>query len=671
MLDMLQANNMTFYIPPYQRNYEWTNEQCSVFLEDVIHTAERGVKEGKSGHFFGSIVYTVANSIFGQPQTLVLTDGQQRITTTMLFLAAARDVIRNQTYKDFIDSTYLHNDRVRGDSSNKIKLKQVESDWPIYCAIINKQDKAGYLPAGANSPVYKNYAFFVSKLNDIYEKNNNDQSIIDLVQFGLARFSIVQIQLDPIARPWENPQEVFESMNSLGKPLSLADLVRNYLMLGKTPDEQEDLYRNYWLTIEKTLSGKISDYIRDYMQTITGTQYNKATEANYKELYADFKRLFSGQQSSAILHQLCLYAPYYSYIVNGSPVQGDDKNNSIRQNLTDIRALDATVTYSLLLGLIISWQNGEMSIGSLRQTLRAIKTYILRRRICKITQGENKRLPTFAKKISEIASSDSPFNYTLNLLANQDYSLRLPNDTEVYGSLTTMNFYNFRQGKYILLKMEQSLSYLVLTNEAKSFQLEHIMPQTLSSDWRNKLGPNYEEIHQKYVNNIGNLTLLVGRVNLEALNLPFGVKRELYNDRSGLKITQKDIINQSEWNEQTIQHRADELAKIIINDIVPLPMELRTANNYVNVKRTVKHKRFSFEAIDLVGEKINFIGDDNIVAEVVSNTEVTYENKRWKLAPLTREIAIRKGIVNESGSYQGANYWEYKGEKLRDLMWGN
>ena len=243
IIPLLSNNDVTFFIPPYQRNYEWDIPMCDTFYKDIKKVANTP----NTQHFFGTIIfYEERSQVFGEPSRYILVDGQQRLTTTMLFLIAARDVIKDETLKNTIDCKYLRNNNVSGDEVEyKIKLKQVENDWAAYKKLVlseelNEEDR--------KSCVFLNYTFFKSKLEKLEQTEIND-----LIVKGLVNFNIVTIQLEPERNKWEKPQEIFESMNSLGKPLSLADLVRNYLLLGKTATKQDALYRNYWLKIEKKL----------------------------------------------------------------------------------------------------------------------------------------------------------------------------------------------------------------------------------------------------------------------------------------------------------------------------------------------------------------------------------------------------------------------------------
>jgi hypothetical protein len=200
---------------------------------------------------------------------------------------ALRDSIEDPRYQENIQKRYLENERADDGTEYKIKLKQVETDWEAYKLLALRRDVP---PSLKSSAVFRNYQFFSRKLEPM-----TDTAKKGLLEKGLMKFSIISIQLEPDRNSWENPQEIFESMNSLGKPLSLADLVRNYLLMGKSTREQTELYNGYWLTLEKRLPGKLSEFIRDWMQADLHKSYKVARENNYKELYGAFKEITTGR----------------------------------------------------------------------------------------------------------------------------------------------------------------------------------------------------------------------------------------------------------------------------------------------------------------------------------------------------------------------------------------
>ena len=652
LLQLLSNNDVTFFIPPYQRNYEWTEEQCQVFLNDVQKTCTSNQKGIQTEHFFGSVTYFKDDTPFGQPDKLVLIDGQQRITTTMLFLIALRDIIEDENLKHFIDIKYLKNNNVTDESEYKIKLKQVETDWVAYKDIVLSEPLSD---TEKNSAVYRNYKYFYNKLVQ-YQKNGNDLGV--LIDKGINKFSIITIELQPTKNVWENPQEIFESMNSLGKPLSLADLVRNYLLLGQTAEAQTSLYNKYWLVMEKALPKKVSDFIRDYMQALSKCSYPKATEANFKTLYGLFKSIFEKTSSTSLLRSLAEYSKIYSYII----FEQSTGNYKIDYLLHDLRKINVTTAYSFLLVLLHDWKKEQFTDDDIIGILEAFRIYTIRRRLLSLTLAENKNFPMLVRKIPVLKDAGNKKEKMFEVLAQQESSMRLPNDIEFSRELEEMNFYNFKLCKFILSLVEEALTKNRPSESDEKLQIEHIMPQKLNEAWIRSLGDDYENVHQKWVHNIGNLTLI--RHNQELGQKIFEEKKEIYENNAGLQIARTNITNRKEWNPSNIKKRMNWIISYMTEMVLPIPDSMKRTNNFSSKEK----KGLSFLELQLIGLEINFIADPSITAKVVSDKEVEFEGKRWKLSPLTREIQTRRGKVNQSGVYQGAQYWEYDGIKVSEII---
>lgn len=653
LLMLLSGNDVTFFIPPYQRNYEWSDEQCDVFFDDVIKTYEEGLTGKPSGHFFGSITYVQSDdSVWGQPAQLVLIDGQQRITTTMLFLLAMRDISDDPNLIDTINSKYLKNDNAKGDIEYKIKLKQVKTDWEVYKDLVIGTELS---LEEKNTSLFHNYQRFKNRLKVC---KNKGYPLIDLIKYGLDHFSVVTIELKPKEKPWENPQEIFESMNSLGKPLSLADLVRNYLLLGQPITRQEYLYDKYWLKIEKTIPHQISNFIRDFMQLKENKSFLKATESNYKTLYAYFKKIFKDMDAEVILSMMSEYSTIYSWLL----CLGDSGNTKVNKILGDLKRVRTTTAYSFLMALLHQWKSGKFSDKDIVEILDALRIYIFRRRIIGLTQAENKAFPGLVRKIDQLISARDKKLEMFIILANQENRMRLPNDSELERYLETANFYNFQYCKFYLALMEEKITRSRPDLEDENLQIEHIMPQVLSKQWEKDLGENYEQIHGDLVNTIGNLTLI--RHNQILGQKPFGEKKKVYLENTNLQIAKNWITDNDRWGEDEIRNRGRNMISYLVKDVLPIPNEMRYANNFS--QKTSND--FSFDKLDLIGKEIDFIADPEITATVIDAHFVNFENKKWYLSTLTREIQTRRNLVSKSGAYQGSQYWEYDGHKLADLM---
>lgn len=652
LLSMLSNNDVTFFIPPYQRNYEWSEDQCKVFLDDVIKTYDSNKVGAKAEHFFGSITYFATEAAFGQPNKLVLIDGQQRVTTTMLFLVALRDIISDSGIASYIDKKYLRNENVVDDTEYKIKLKQVETDWEAYKNIILGDELS---EKEKNSAVYRNYRYFISRF---VELQGEGYELGSLIESGLDKFSVITIQLQPDKNPWENPQEIFESMNSLGKPLSLADLVRNYLLLGLDADTQSFLYNQYWLHIEKVIPGKVSMFIRDYMQATVVKPFMKASETNYKELYRIFKAIFADYNAKELLKDLSESATIYSYIVMGTSCE----NKGIDSEISDLNRLGVSTAYSFLLSLLKEWKHGGFTDKDTYEILSAFRIYCLRKRLIALAAAENKNFPMLTGKIRELKASANKKDTMFKILSSQESNLRLPNDIEISRFMETMNFYNFRHCKFYLSLIEEHITKSRPDQNDDKLQVEHIMPKTLNDSWREYLGENCDAMHQELVNTIGNLTLI--RHNQELGQKLFDEKKETYNEKAGLQIAKTEIIDKDRWDAEAIRDRTKWITKYLLQNVLVIPDGMRITNNF-----TQKEGRgLSFQELQLIGLDINFIDDPDIKARVVSDNEVEFEGKRWRLSPLTREIQTRRGKVNASGGYSGAYWWEFDGIRLSDVI---
>jgi hypothetical protein len=657
LLDSLSNNDATFFIPPYQRNYEWKESTCKVFLDDVKKVTASNLNGVRAEHFFGSIVYVVEESGFGVPSRYILTDGQQRITTTMLFLMALRDSIEDKHYQDTIQNKYIQNDSATTSTEFKIKLKQVETDWTAYKSLALSETVPEELHGSA---VYQNYDFFRRSLKDLGTADRKN-----LLECGLIKFQVITIRLEPKTNPWENPQEIFESMNSLGQPLALADLVRNYLLMGKSSDEQVKLYNQYWLKLEKQLPGRLSDFIRDWMQADQHRFFKVAKESNYKELYSNFKELVKNRETSDVFESLAKFARPYSQAV-GLENTGTAQIDTI---ISDIALIGTTTVHSLVAETLLKLNEGKVAQARVLHLLESLRTYILRRRILQLSAGENKFFPTVGLYLDEMFSSERPGDSLLRHLSSWEYAIRLPNDADVEDRLRTMNFYNFGVAKtsprLILSMVEEHLTKSRPKMEDDKMQLEHILPQTLTPEWRSELGDNADELHRQLLNNIGNITLI--RHNQELGNKPFSEKKEVYESNSGIQVSQNMICKLAGWNAETITARADYLIDLIVKRVLPVPEELKRGSNWKQAESTEAVFDSRRVLAQLLGETIAYSKDPRITATVLSGARVMFEGKEWSLSPLTRELRRREGEENSSSAYQGAYYWTWEDTKLINI----
>jgi uncharacterized protein with ParB-like and HNH nuclease domain/predicted transport protein len=551
LLKFLQGTRQ-FVIPIYQRTYSWTLEQCQQLWNDIIRS---GIDEDVSGHFVGSVVYIERGlyQISSVPQVLVI-DGQQRLTTVMLLLAALGRVIdehatAGEINRKKLDNYYLYNAEEEGDLRYKLLLTR--GDKETLMRIIDEAQPT----SEASKHVDDNFTFFLQQVR---------RTDIDpwLVFKGLSKLIIVDISLD---RNYDNPQLIFESLNSTGLELSQADLIRNYVLMGLDVQEQASLYNTYWYPMERRLSRPeyvpmFDRFMRDYLTV----KSRSGAIPNINEVYASFKayRATQGPESIAeIVADIYRYAQYFIKLA-----YAEDPDRDIAAVLGDINALKVDVAYPFLLEVADDYANSLLSRDDFLRILRLVESYVFRRSTCGIpTNSLNKTFATLTRELDKahyLESVEAAF------LAKDSYR-RFPRDPEFMAAFVVKDMYNFRSRNYLLRKLENLDRKEPITVE--EYTIEHVMPQNenLSAAWREELGPDWRDVQATYLHTIGNLTLT--GYNSEMSDKPFYEKRHIIGgfDESPLRLNQS-IAHLDHWDRDAIVARANALAQKSIK-IWPAP----------------------------------------------------------------------------------------------------
>ena len=543
ILSFINSADKTFVIPVYQRNYSWSAEECGKLFEDLLDSMKTGKR-----HYFGNIVfYAKETNAWAGYSELILIDGQQRVTTIMLLLAAIRDVEEDGDKRAKITNTYLLNRN--SDTKERVKLKQIESDRDIYESIINGEfDELSDSNAGRN---YKTFKRLIResgiKTDDLLNAINN----LEVVALDL--------KLNENKERTESPQIIFESINATGKPLSTADLLRNYLLLGIDDSEQERYYKNYWLVIEKGIGdANISDFINKYLIMKIGDNVNKNTE------YAEFKKYLSKNNIEAIaaLRDLAHYSKYHGWIQDPMRAKNFDKKVSLC--LEDLRELK-TASMSPLLLFLLEKADDDAVIGfnsiELLDALLVLESWAFRARVAGLlTSGAFNTISSTSLLNNLKRAKDDDYHRQIRFeLSNYRTYDIWPNDNDFMEAFKRYNFYK-NYNKYVQRKLENFIS-----NDHHNWRpdsIEHIMPETLSGDWKKRLGENYNEIHGEYLHTIGNLTPLNMTDNIINSNDPFAVKLPQYKI-SSWKLTRDvydDFKDAENWGVAEINSRAENLA---------------------------------------------------------------------------------------------------------------
>lgn len=574
--DVLAKNATSFFIPPFQRAYAWGKPEIERYFSDVsrIIKSEMDCKEhDKLEHFFGTVVIKEEKSGFANKSVVV--DGQQRLTTTLIFLIALRDSESDHDKQNFIKDNYLINNT--STFQDKIKLKQVTKDWEAFRALVNKTEPKHGIINNA-------YQLFLKLIND--KKTTNPKIVLEHYITAIQRMNVAVIFLDERPYKGEDPQIIFETLNSLGKPLTLSDLVRNFVLLKMDSKNQSDIYEKTWHPkIEAILNENTSAFFRDYLQYKTIRSIKVVSSNNTKEVYQIFKDYVNGgfDTHKAFISDIVRYTHWYKLILTGvaiSPLSKDKiKSNEIEELIKNIfYDIKSEAFKPFVLGLLEYHQSNDngvmMSDDLLIDTLQTIRTYLIRRRVLGLTQGENKHIVLLSNHISDLVKGNTTI---LALLSNLSYSLRFPNDSEMQNRLKTMNFYEGlkKYSKFILGKIEEHNTKVAVDFRNPKITIEHIMPQKIDSNWKAELGENYENTHKVYLHNIGNLILT--EFNSEIGNKPFAKKKEKIKTSSlNYRLS---VIDKDKWDEQRIKEHQKNMIFWLLNTF-PLPADYKEKDNW-------------------------------------------------------------------------------------------
>lgn len=535
--DFIGTNKVLFRIPVYQRNYDWSESNCNRLLDDIYTIMESGEK-----HFLGTIVFMAARSGGFTLQEYVIIDGQQRLTTLMLILKALSVVAEehgDDCYHE-IEESYLHNKYC--EEEFKVKLKPIKSNSDQFLLLLSgKLDDMD-----EETHIFQNYMLCKKRFEKWAEQGMLPSVILD----ALTKLEIVEIVL---TKGEDDPQVIFESINSTGLELSNADLIRNFLLMNA--DDQEKLYEDYWLPIEKLLRKKmdysnLDDFFSHYIV------YKTSKPANSRQLYNRFVQLFkeSGFSHESCLKELKYYAGIYSAFVNGNKEYSQSINNLLQR----LRILNQSTCYPFLFHVFDDYHKQVINETVVENVLQFLLAYLLRRLVCGVPSNTLRGLFTYLyNRIFKVSSNKHKYYESLNkflfTVSSKDV---VPSAAEFERSLKTANIYgNNALCRFLLFDIENGDGKEVL--QADNLTIEHIMPQTLNADW------NYisSEEHELYLHTLGNLS--VTGYNSELSNKSFREKQEIIRENSKAVVLNSDVLDKDSWQIADIQARADRLAAIV------------------------------------------------------------------------------------------------------------
>jgi uncharacterized protein with ParB-like and HNH nuclease domain/predicted transport protein len=545
LLDFLKKSPQ-FVIPIYQRTYSWTEKECRQLWDDILRA---GSNEAVSMHFVGSIVYIEEGlfQVIHQPPLLVI-DGQQRLTTvTLLVEALARALGENEPIEGFsarkLRNYYLLNPEETGERHFKLLLSQ--TDKASLTAIVGGTEQ----PKDHSLRVTQNFQLFDGLIGD----RNGD---LVAVCNGLAKLAVVDISL---SRDQDNPQLIFESMNSTGRELSQADLIRNFILMGLEPVLQTRLYEEFWRPMEvdfgqEAYGTRFDGFMRHYLTVKTGSI------PNVGEVYEAFKAHARSPEATRagvepLVRDIRDFARYFCAMALGTETDAD-----LKLAFHDLRELKVDVAYPFLLELYHDYAAGLLPAPDLVAAVRLIEAYVFRRAICAIpTNSLNKTFATFSRELKKDRYLESIHAHFILLPSYR----RFPSDEEFRRDIQTRDLYNFRSRSYWLRRLENyGRKERVPVDE---YTIEHILPQNenLSASWQTALGPEWDHVQQTWLHTLGNLTLT--GYNSEYSDKPFPEKRDMVGGFKDSPLKLNEGLGQLEqWNEEAIKTRSVRLANIAL-----------------------------------------------------------------------------------------------------------
>lgn len=536
LIEYMEGSKKRFIIPVYQRNYDWKTENCKQLYDDLIKV----IKNNRKSHFFGSLVSVYEPS--GRNTEFLVIDGQQRLTTVSLLFLAMYNLINGgviipkdtflgkQIYEDFLVDKYQPEE-------TRIKLKPVKNDQKAFGKLFDSVDEHI-----RESNLTANYNYF-------YERIQKQEITIDELFDAICSLEIINITLNNE----DNPQLIFESLNSTGLDLSEGDKIRNFILMGLPSKEQDEYYDKYWNRIEECTKYDVSSFVRDYLSV------KQMAIPSQKKIYISFKEYVEQQSIDAeeLLKELLAYAKRYEILLCGGT-----KNKALDSCIYRLNRLETTVTRPFFLEILRLYDEGKIDIYQVADVFIITENYLFRRTICDLpTNALNKIFLLLHREIIRYEGNDVDYveKFKYAILSKKEKA-RFPDDDEFSAGFTDRQVYqmNSKNKIYILERLEN-----YGTAEDKDvyghcddgiYSIEHIMPQHLTPAWVKALGDDYEQIHETWLHRIANLTLTA--YNSKYSNSTFEEKKTMKNgfEDSGIRMNTY-IAKKDKWTLAELEER--------------------------------------------------------------------------------------------------------------------
>lgn len=604
-----------FIVPIFQRDYSWGTKHCQQLWKDVIRV---GSDPKIKGHFLGSVVYVAAEDNSAAITRWLLIDGQQRMTTLTLLLIALRDRIKelqdsgedlgDVSTPEELDDYYLLNRHGKGDRRHKLHLRRADHN-----TLIAQLDGKG-IPDAASERVKENFSF----LRDLVSKAD-----VQIVYAGIKKLVVVDVCL---TRGQDDPQMIFESLNSTGVDLTQADLIRNFVLMRLDETSQTQLYEEYWQPIEQAFGRRYRTEFDKFVKDFLTLQLRPGTPLKAAEIYHEFRSFFlrtvDKRGVDGILSDLRRFGTYYTAFS-----LGQEKQPPLKEAFSRLRSLIEVASPVVLTLYDYHDRAKTLSADEFVEAIELLESFVFRRSVCDMqTRSLGQIFASLAYRITEA----QPLLSLKVALYRQGKKRRFPTDAEFREALETRDVYDMRTCFYLLDRLENFSKERIDTS---LFTIEHVMPQNedLRPEWRTMLGNDWQTVQETWLHRLGNLTLT--GYNSTYSDRPFAEKQKIVGGfcDSPLRLN-KFIREQSEWTAAAIEQRGKQLAEkalgvwrpLVVDPLAVKQRELEeykahAANyNIENVEFDVTAKQL----FDAIQPQIQALGSD--VVELPNDRSVIY-----------------------------------------------
>ena len=528
----LLDGNQQYRVPLYQRRYQWKKENWEQLWEDLLEIYALPSPR-KHNHFIGSVVTQQISTAPEEVNRYTLIDGQQRMTTLFILLSVIRSRAEDKLAEEIYDDCLVNKHR-EGDGHNK--LMPTQKDRSAFVSVINGEE-----PPTDGTRIPEAWIYF----NKALDQGDNEGNKIDLRKLHrciVSRLDMVSILLDER----DNPYRIFESLNNTGLPLSVTDLIRNYLLMNIPDSDQEQVYNKHWLPMEERLGDRSPEFFWRYLM-MDGSLPNQG------DTYNVIREQLNSPTPEEVKNKMKDFSKFSCYFVQIAELNTDDMDSTILDQVQRLNRWEVNVAYPFLMKMFDGLSSNKISQEDLVSVMRMIESFIVRRTVCNVPTNRLRRI--FAQVSGQTNFKDI-VGFTQKHLSQNIW----PSDDQFRSAFINFHLYNpstLYRTRLILTTLERSFGHKEGPDLTDNINIEHIMPRTLSPEWKEYLGKNASDIHTEWLHTIGNLTLT--GYNPELSNNPFKKKKSLLA-KSNFALS-KSILKVDEWNATAIENRGDELAK--------------------------------------------------------------------------------------------------------------